>query len=128
MTLFYEVTCYGMVAVLGSISLTGRNWAFNGFLLVYAAAYLSMKVFGQDLLDRSGLLANFHLLTLPFVIGMIFYRFRRFLPLNINCVRHRMHCTRAELRELLVQGNFCDLLVLFYFLRWLPQVYTAKGL
>lgn len=81
-SLFYEITCYGLVAILGSIPPQRRNWVFNGFLALYAAAYVLLKVYGRDLLDHSGLLANFHLLTLPFVIGMTFYRYRRFLPLN----------------------------------------------
>jgi peptidoglycan/LPS O-acetylase OafA/YrhL len=68
---------------LGVISLKGRNWAFSGFLAAYVIAYVSLKLFGGKLLAQSGLLANFHLLTLPFVIGMAFYQFRRLLPLSI---------------------------------------------
>jgi len=82
-SLFYEVVCYGIVAALGVISLKGRNWAFSGFLAAYVIAYVSLKLFGGKLLAQSGLLANFHLLTLPFVIGMAFYQFRRLLPLSI---------------------------------------------
>jgi peptidoglycan/LPS O-acetylase OafA/YrhL len=99
-SLFYEVSCYGMVAVLGLIPPKGRNWAFSSFLALYTAAYLLLKVLYRNGLDQSDLLANFHLLTLPFVIGMTFYRFRRFLPLNI------LVCATVCIVPVLTYGTF----------------------
>jgi hypothetical protein len=78
-SLFYEVVCYGMVAVVGAVGVTARTWRFAAFLEVYSVGYLGLKPID---LHNHVLLANFHQLTLPFVLGMAFYHFRRFLPLN----------------------------------------------
>ncbi len=59
-TLFYEVACYAMVAVVGILGLTASGRRFVGFLTT-----------------------NAHQLTLPFVIGMAFFQFRRRLPLRL---------------------------------------------
>jgi peptidoglycan/LPS O-acetylase OafA/YrhL len=81
-SLFYEVACYCVVVVIGVLPLTGRSWTFIAFLVVYALGYVALKLIGDPLLKQSALIANFHQLTLPFVVGMAFYHFRRFLPLN----------------------------------------------
>jgi peptidoglycan/LPS O-acetylase OafA/YrhL len=131
-SLFYEITCYGLVVVLGSISLKGRSWAFNSFLALYAAAYVLLKVCGRGLLDHSGLLANFHLLTLPFVIGMTFYRYRRFLPLNfllliIVCILPFLIHGNYWFKEVFV---ICWCYLIFYagYLQFAPlQTYNMLG-
>lgn len=79
-TLFYEVMCYGMVAVVGVSGLARRTWCFVMFLGVYSAGYLAVKIVG---VHQAGFVDYFHQLTLPFVIGMAFYQFRRLLPLNL---------------------------------------------
>jgi peptidoglycan/LPS O-acetylase OafA/YrhL len=86
-SLFYEAACYCIVVAVGVLALTGLNWSFNMFLLVYALGYVALKLFGSHLIDQSILVANFRQLTLPFVLGMAFYHFRSFVPLNsIICV------------------------------------------
>jgi peptidoglycan/LPS O-acetylase OafA/YrhL len=131
-TLIYEAVCYGMVAILGLISRDGRNWVFSGFLAVYAIAYVSLKVFRRDLLDHFDLLANFHLLALPFVVGMTFYRFRRFLPLN------KVVCAAVCIAPVLTYGSFwfrevfviCWCYLVFYagYLQWAPvRAYNNVG-
>jgi peptidoglycan/LPS O-acetylase OafA/YrhL len=131
-SLFYEITCYGLVVIVGLTSLKGGNWAFNSFLALYAAAYLLLKIWGRDLLDHSGLLANFHLLTLPFVIGMAFYWFRRFLPLSfflfiIVCIAPLLIHGSYWFKEVFV---ICWCYLIFYagYLRWAPlNTYNALG-
>ena len=76
-SLFYEVTCYCLVIFVGLLQLTTRRWIFVIFLVVYGLSYVAFKPLGGHLLQRSILVANFHQLTLPFVIGMAFYYFRR---------------------------------------------------
>jgi FkbM family methyltransferase len=85
-SLFYEVVCYGMVAAVGALGLTGRSWKFCIFLTLYVLIY-----FGLDLLLPSHnylighpLLEYLHELTYPFVLGMVVYHFRRFLITNLN--------------------------------------------
>ena len=99
-SLFYEVACYCMVAGVGALLLTGRSWTFMVFLVVYALGYVALKLVGDHLLERSVLIANFHQLTLPFVLGMAFYHFRRFLPLNF------IVCAIACSAAVLAYGNF----------------------
>lgn len=82
-SLFYEVVCYCMVAIIGSLSLARRSWIFIAFLIVYSLGYVAFKLIDGHLIDQSALIANFHQLTLPFVVGMAFYQFRRFVPLNL---------------------------------------------
>ena len=85
-TLFYEAACYCMVAIVGALALTRRSWRFFAFLVTYGLGYVALKLIGKHLLENA-LVANFHQLTLPFVLGMAFYQFRRFVPLNlIVCV------------------------------------------
>jgi peptidoglycan/LPS O-acetylase OafA/YrhL len=80
-SLFYEIACY---AIVGAFGVAARTWRFAAFLGVYAVAYIGLK---QIDLHTHLLLVNFHQLTLPFVIGMAFYQFRRSLPLSaVLCV------------------------------------------
>ena len=73
-TLIYEVGCYGMVVVIG---LCGFAIAlrFGMFLLGYGAAYIGMSVLGI----HGSRLDAIHELTLPFIIGMSFYHYRKYL-------------------------------------------------
>jgi peptidoglycan/LPS O-acetylase OafA/YrhL len=78
-SLFYEVACYGLVMMIGVIGVTARHWRFGGFLGIYLAAHFSLV---QSDLDDQVLIANFQQLTFPFVIGMAFYQYRQFVPMN----------------------------------------------
>lgn len=133
-TLFYEVACYGMVAVIGALGLTARSWRFMAFLGVYTVGYLALKLIDRrsHLLEQSPLLENFYQLTLPFVLGMAFYHFRRYLPLN------GMLCVLAGGGALLAHGSpwFEEILVIswsywIFYLGYLPvkplRVYNRIG-
>jgi peptidoglycan/LPS O-acetylase OafA/YrhL len=78
-SLFYEVFCYFLVVAIGISGIAVRHYRFAAFLGVYLVVYV-----GSDLLDVSNraLLENLHRLTLPFVVGMTLYQFRRYVPLN----------------------------------------------
>ncbi|MFY1665819.1 acyltransferase family protein [Pseudomonas sp. Pseu.R1] len=90
-TLFYEVTLYVLVGGLGAFAFYERGLRFAGFLVIYAAIYIVFKL----LMANTTLLADFHRMqfffnwSLPFVLGMSFYRYRQhiqhrfvwFLPL-----------------------------------------------
>jgi peptidoglycan/LPS O-acetylase OafA/YrhL len=133
-TLFYEVTCYAAVAVVGVSGLTTRGWRFKVFLGIYIVGYLALKLIDwrTHLLERSPLLENFHQLTLPFVVGMVFYRFRRYLPLNVTL------CALAGGGVLLMHDGpwFGEILVIawsywIFYLGYLPvrqlMVYNSIG-
>jgi peptidoglycan/LPS O-acetylase OafA/YrhL len=78
-SLFYEVSCYALVVAIGISGVTGRHRRFAAFLGVYMVVYGGYKL--VKIHDRE-MLQEFHRLTLPFVAGMAFYQFRRYVPLN----------------------------------------------
>lgn len=80
-SLFYEVVCYAAVLTLGVAGVTARARWFLSFLAGYAIIYLAVD---RGALHGDVLAANFHDLTFPFVVGMAFYRFRRFVPLHVG--------------------------------------------
>jgi peptidoglycan/LPS O-acetylase OafA/YrhL len=133
-TLFYEVTCYAAVAVVGVLGLMLRRWSFMAFLGVYTVGYLAIKLSDPHthFLAASPLLGNFHQLTLPFVLGMAFYEFRRYLPLNFTL------CVLLGLGALVAHGTafFEELFVFFwsyftFYLGYLPikllRIYNRLG-
>ncbi|MGA3679816.1 acyltransferase family protein [Pseudomonas graminis] len=77
-TLFYEVALYILVGALGALAFFSEGRKFAGFLLCYAALYVAFKC----LMLSSALLNDFHRAefffrwSLPFVLGMSFYRYR----------------------------------------------------
>jgi peptidoglycan/LPS O-acetylase OafA/YrhL len=79
-TLFYEVVCYGGVFVGGVMGLWRRKFVAGTVLLAYLALWLGVDLAGIDL---PGKVANLRLLSLPFVIGMGFYVYRQYIPLNL---------------------------------------------
>ena len=86
-TLFYEVSCYGLVAIVGILGFAARGSRFVVLVVVYSVGYFLLKTVGQAMLQRHGMLLLFHELTLPFLIGMAFYQFRNVLPLSgIGCM------------------------------------------
>src|SRR5262249_52667866 len=50
-TLFYEVACYGLVAVVGILGLTTRSFSFVVLLVIYCLGYISVKEAGQSVLQ-----------------------------------------------------------------------------
>jgi peptidoglycan/LPS O-acetylase OafA/YrhL len=92
-TLFYEVALYVLVGGLGAFAFYSEGRKFAGFLMFYAALYLMFKVLRLN----SALFRDFYgtesffMWSLPFVMGMSFYRYRKhiqhrfigFLPLAV---------------------------------------------
>ncbi len=81
-TLFYEVTLYVLVGGLGAFAFYSEGRKFAGFLMFYAALYVAFKA----LMLNTTLLVDFHRAeffftwSLPFVLGMSFYRYRDNIP------------------------------------------------
>jgi peptidoglycan/LPS O-acetylase OafA/YrhL len=81
-TLFYEVTLYVLVGGLGAFAFYSEGCKFAGFLTFYAALYVTFKA----LMLNTTLLEDFHCAeffftwSLPFVLGMSFYRYRDYIP------------------------------------------------
>jgi peptidoglycan/LPS O-acetylase OafA/YrhL len=77
-TLFYEVALYVLVGGIGAFAFYSEGSKFAGFLVFYAALYVVFK----GLTLNSNLLSDFHRAeffftwSLPFVLGMSFYRYR----------------------------------------------------
>jgi peptidoglycan/LPS O-acetylase OafA/YrhL len=99
-TLFYEVAFYALVGGLGAFGLYSEGRKFAGFLVLYVALYLTFKALrlNSALLSDFYGTASFFMWSLPFVLGMSFYRYRRhiqyrfigFLPLAVlaTCAWH----------------------------------------
>jgi peptidoglycan/LPS O-acetylase OafA/YrhL len=75
-TLFYEVACYAMVAVVGLLCRSTR--AFALFVLAFVVLYVSFR----QPIQSDARIAKLAMLSLPFVLGMLAYRARRFVPLS----------------------------------------------
>lgn len=76
-SLSYEVTCYTGVLVCGMLGLLGHRKAFASMTLVFLCVYAATMVF--DLNTRIEQMAR---LGLPFLTGMVFYLWRREIPLS----------------------------------------------
>lgn len=76
-TLWYEVSCYAMVVIVGLVGLL-KPQRFLLFCLFYAAVYAGGRFHAGQ-----GELPFWLELSFPFVIGMAFYTFARRIPLNI---------------------------------------------
>jgi peptidoglycan/LPS O-acetylase OafA/YrhL len=78
-TLFFEVAFYILVGALGAFSVCSERRRFSGFLVLYAALYITFK----GLRLNSALFNDFHgteaffMWSLPFVLGMSFYQYRQ---------------------------------------------------
>lgn len=83
-TLFYEVMLYVMLGALGALSIfTGRR--FMGFFILYSCFYLAFKVtalHNQSFAELTRVQA-FFASSLPFVIGMLLYRYRAGIELRL---------------------------------------------
>jgi len=79
-TLIYEVLCYMGVFALGVVGILGnRLWA-TGALGLYFIGWLAVHLIEPALLHQ---LVKLHELSLPFVIGMLFYIWQDRLPLSL---------------------------------------------
>ena len=76
-TLFHEVVCYLGVFVLGILGLLRKRLWMIGFFLAYFALWFAIEINGAPH-PRISALQD---LSLPFVIGMVFYLWRERLPL-----------------------------------------------
>ena len=81
-TLFYEVALYFMVGGLGAFAFYRKGPKFAGFLVLYGVLYVAFKI----LVMTSALLPSlqraeaFFTWSLPFVLGMSLYQYRRHIP------------------------------------------------
>ena len=80
-TLVHEVTCYVGVMIVGLMGVLLSRWRFSVGLALYLAGYLGLHVFEQQG-HLPGKLSAFLNLSLPFVLGMVFYVWRNSLQLN----------------------------------------------
>jgi peptidoglycan/LPS O-acetylase OafA/YrhL len=83
-TLAYEVACYAMVVAVGMLGFAANGRRFTGFVVVYAVCYVAAIPPLSSYHDRFIALRNIHLLTLPFVMGMSLFQFRREVPLRFS--------------------------------------------
>ena len=86
-TLFYEVLLYVLVGALGAIHLfTGRR--FVGFLVAYGCLYVTFKLAALHIPSFAELsrVQAFFASSFPFVIGMLFYRYRQTIKLRLWCL------------------------------------------
>src|SRR5260370_7368758 len=74
-----------MVAVVGILGLTASGRRVVGFLTTYALFYAAVLLLDlrHHVLDHATIFRNAHQLTLPFVIAMAFFQFRRPLPFRL---------------------------------------------
>ncbi|TDV52846.1 peptidoglycan/LPS O-acetylase OafA/YrhL [Pseudomonas graminis] len=78
-TLFYEVSLYILVGALGTFCFFSEGRKFAGFVMFYAALYVSFKalMLNSTLVDDFYGTESFFTWSLPFVLGMSFYRYRQ---------------------------------------------------
>jgi len=80
-TLFYEVACYAMVAIVGVVGWILRFQFFRIFILLYTVSYIAII----PILDHhQGMVLQARKLSLPFVIGMAIYHFRGYLRFDLR--------------------------------------------
>ena len=79
-TLFYEVSCYAMVFIVGLIGTRVRG-AMIGAIAIVFGLWLAVEVF--HLFTPSKRLADFIKLGFPFALGMLIYECRYFTPLSL---------------------------------------------
>ncbi|SET03503.1 Peptidoglycan/LPS O-acetylase OafA/YrhL, contains acyltransferase and SGNH-hydrolase domains [Pseudomonas graminis] len=95
-TLFYEVAFYMLVSALGASAFYSEGRKFAGFLMFYAALYVAFKALklNNALFNDFYGAESFFTWSLPFVLGMSFYRYRQhiqhrligFLPFAVLAV------------------------------------------
>jgi peptidoglycan/LPS O-acetylase OafA/YrhL len=78
-TLVYEAGCYAIVVGVGICGLTTTARRFTAFLIAYCLVYTTVAALHLHHLR----LLLIHQLTLPFVIGMAFFQYRRFLSFRL---------------------------------------------
>src|SRR5579872_3953443 len=76
-SLAYEVACYFVVAVVGTIGLANNCRRFSIFLIAYVTFYVATLPLLRMNVEHLTLLQNVRLLSLPFVIGMAIFHFQQ---------------------------------------------------
>ena len=97
-TLNYEVLCYLGVVLAGLAGLLGRPRFFAVALLGFAAAYSINTV--HPLHPR---IDNLMMLGLPFVIGMVFWVWRRVIPLSVPVALVLLACVYLSRQSALIE-------------------------
>ncbi|UZJ60537.1 acyltransferase [Pseudomonas sp. KU26590] len=77
-TLFFEVALYVLVSALGASAFYSKGRQFAGFLVFYATLYVAFKalMLNSALFNDFYGVESFFTWSLPFVLGMSFYRYR----------------------------------------------------
>ena len=83
-TLVYEVACYAMVAIVGTLGFALNERRFVSFVVAFAVCYVLALPLVRSQYDHLTMLRNIHFLALPFVIGMSLFHFRRHIPLRLS--------------------------------------------
>jgi peptidoglycan/LPS O-acetylase OafA/YrhL len=83
-TLFYEALFYVLVGVAGALGLFGANRRFSVFITAYVVIYVAFRCLQQTspLVESLGRVDALFKWSLPFVIGMALYRYRRQVQLR----------------------------------------------
>ncbi len=79
-TLFHEVACYGMVFVLGLVGALRKPWLMGVLVVAYALVWAITLALPITLPIK---IAQFRMMSFPFVVGMVFYVWRAWLPLSV---------------------------------------------
>ena len=83
-TLFYEALFYVLVGIAGEVALFEDNRRFSLFLAAYVVLYIAIKWMQSQagLPESVGRVDALSRWSLPFVVGMTFYRYRRQIRLR----------------------------------------------
>lgn len=132
-TLFYEMLCYVMVACVGLIA-SRMHYGFVLFLLLFALihVYLSHQNAHDITFTSHQLTARSHELLLPFVMGMVMYRFRTRIPhsglLALGCIMliYAVRHTTYFIDAFMILWAYLVLYIGFFPSRWL-HAYNRLG-
>jgi peptidoglycan/LPS O-acetylase OafA/YrhL len=83
-TLVYEVACYAMVAIVGTLGLALNERRFASFVIAFATCYVLALPLVRNEYAHLTMLRNIHFLALPFVIGMSLFHFRQHIQLRFS--------------------------------------------
>lgn len=81
-TLSHEIACYLMLACAGLLGALKRRLIFIVLACVFVVTWVALAS-GWISIDAPGHYRRFVTLALPFVVGVVAFRARKFLPLNV---------------------------------------------
>ena len=80
-TLFHEVACYLIVLIIGVAGVFRLPRVFGIFAIAWIIFFIltAPEIYGDSISER---IASFRLLSFPFVLGIVFYVYRKFIILH----------------------------------------------